>query len=100
MSVAPESSRNRIMIFGPKTGGTYVVEFGQPRARHWRSAYRLERLVCSKTSEHHIARLAAPLESFEDKREDSDGQNGSCHVAVLCRAKSGYSAVEFSAFGF
>ena len=27
MSVAPESGRNRIMIFGPKTDGTYVVEF-------------------------------------------------------------------------
>jgi hypothetical protein len=27
MSVAPESGRNRIMIYGPKTDGTYVVEF-------------------------------------------------------------------------
>ena len=27
MSVAPEDSRNRIMIYGPKNDGTYVVEF-------------------------------------------------------------------------
>ena len=27
MSVAPESSRNRIMIYGPKNDGTYIVEF-------------------------------------------------------------------------
>jgi hypothetical protein len=27
MSVAPEGGRNRIMIYGPKNDGTYVVEF-------------------------------------------------------------------------
>jgi hypothetical protein len=27
MSVAPPSGQNRIMIYGPKTDGTYVVEF-------------------------------------------------------------------------
>jgi len=27
MSVAPESGQNRIMIYGPKNDGTYVVEF-------------------------------------------------------------------------
>jgi len=27
MSVAPESGRNRIMIYGPKHDGTYIVEF-------------------------------------------------------------------------
>jgi hypothetical protein len=27
MSVAPPSGQNRIMIFGPKDDGTYVVEF-------------------------------------------------------------------------
>ena len=27
MSVAPESGRNRIMIYGPKDDGTYLVEF-------------------------------------------------------------------------
>jgi hypothetical protein len=27
MTVAPESGRNRIMIYGPKRDGTYVVEF-------------------------------------------------------------------------
>jgi len=27
MSVAPESGRNRIMIYGPKPNGTYEVEF-------------------------------------------------------------------------
>jgi hypothetical protein len=27
MSVAPESGGNRIMIYGPKNDGTYIVEF-------------------------------------------------------------------------
>jgi hypothetical protein len=27
MSVAPESGRNRIMIYGPKNDGTCIVEF-------------------------------------------------------------------------
>jgi len=27
MSVAPESGRNRIMIYGPEIDGTYIVEF-------------------------------------------------------------------------
>jgi hypothetical protein len=27
MSVAPESGRNRIMIYGPENDGTYLVEF-------------------------------------------------------------------------
>jgi len=27
MSVAPASGRNRIMIYGPKPDGTYVIEF-------------------------------------------------------------------------
>ena len=27
MSVAPPSGQNRIMIYGPKNDGTYVVEF-------------------------------------------------------------------------
>ena len=27
MSVAPESGRNRIMIYGPKNDGTYIAEF-------------------------------------------------------------------------
>jgi hypothetical protein len=36
MSVAPESGRNRIMIYGPKSDGTYIIEFrisdGEPLA--------------------------------------------------------------------
>jgi hypothetical protein len=27
MSVAPETGRNRIVIYGPKDDGTYIVEF-------------------------------------------------------------------------
>jgi hypothetical protein len=27
VSVAPESGRNRIMIYGPKPDGTYIIEF-------------------------------------------------------------------------
>jgi hypothetical protein len=30
MSVAPESGRNRIMIYGPENDGTYIVEFRAP----------------------------------------------------------------------
>jgi len=31
------SSKNRIMIYGPKDDGTYVVEFRKPAARRSRS---------------------------------------------------------------
>ena len=27
MSVAPPSGQNRVMIYGPKNDGTYIVEF-------------------------------------------------------------------------
>jgi hypothetical protein len=27
MSVAPENGQNRVMIYGPKNDGTYIVEF-------------------------------------------------------------------------
>jgi hypothetical protein len=37
------TAKNRIMIFGPKPDGTYVVEFGRPKARRWRSQYRAAR---------------------------------------------------------
>jgi hypothetical protein len=48
MSVAPaDGGRNRLMIYGPKNDGTYVVEFKTPMARRWRSACRLERPACS-----------------------------------------------------
>jgi hypothetical protein len=33
MSVAPSSGHNRIMIYGPKPDGTYVVEFKKPTAK-------------------------------------------------------------------
>jgi hypothetical protein len=39
MSVAPPSGQNRIMIYGPKSDGTYVVEFrtaeGDAMIRHF-----------------------------------------------------------------
>jgi len=44
MSVALESGRNRIMIYGPKGDGTYVVEFKMERL--WPSACPLERPAC------------------------------------------------------
>ena len=44
MSGAPESGRNRIMIYGPKGDGTYVVEF--KTADLWPSACPLERPAC------------------------------------------------------
>jgi hypothetical protein len=36
MSVALESGRNRIMIYGPKNDGTFVVEFKTATARRLR----------------------------------------------------------------
>jgi hypothetical protein len=44
MSVAPPSGYNRIMIYGPKPDGTYIVEFRiangdcllEPASTHWR----------------------------------------------------------------
>ena len=32
-----DTGKNRIMIYGPKDDGTYVVEFRTARARCWRS---------------------------------------------------------------
>ena len=34
------TGKNRIMIYGPKTDGTYVVEFRTARALSWRSQSR------------------------------------------------------------
>jgi hypothetical protein len=50
MSIGPESGRNRIMIYGPKNDGTYVVEFKTADGEALASACRLERPVCSNTS--------------------------------------------------
>jgi hypothetical protein len=33
------SGKNRIMIFGPKDDGTYVVEFRTGEVRRWRSRF-------------------------------------------------------------
>ena len=47
MSVAPpEGGRNRMMIYGPKPNGTYIVEFKTTDGERWRLACRLERLAC------------------------------------------------------
>jgi hypothetical protein len=35
-----EAGKNRIMIFGPKADGTYVIESRRPRARRWPSRSR------------------------------------------------------------
>jgi hypothetical protein len=39
MSVAPPSGQDRIMIYGPKDDGTYVLSFGPPAANRSRSRY-------------------------------------------------------------
>ena len=50
MSVAPESGRNRIMIYGPKADGTYELEFQPLTARRWQLAYRQVRPECLSIS--------------------------------------------------
>jgi hypothetical protein len=40
------TGKNRIMIYGPKNDGTYIIDSRRPRARRWRSACRLERPAC------------------------------------------------------
>jgi hypothetical protein len=35
MGVAPENGRNRIVIYGPKSDGTYVVEFKTADGEAW-----------------------------------------------------------------
>jgi hypothetical protein len=45
MSVAPPSDQNRIMIYGPKPDGTYIVEF-RAAAGEVRSRYRGTRRRC------------------------------------------------------
>jgi hypothetical protein len=49
MSVAPESGRNRIMIYGPKNDGTYIVDFKTADGEAL-AISRLERPACSSTS--------------------------------------------------
>src|SRR5262249_6474778 len=50
MSVAPPGGQDRIMIYGPKSDGTYIIEFRMADASRWRSACRLERLAYSSIS--------------------------------------------------
>jgi hypothetical protein len=44
------AGKNRIMIFGPKTDGTYVSSLGRPRVTCWRSRSRGRRLRRSDIS--------------------------------------------------
>jgi len=50
MSVAPESGRNRIMIYGRRTMVLTSWSSRQPMARRWPSACRLEKPACSSIS--------------------------------------------------
>jgi hypothetical protein len=50
MSVAPEDGRNRIMIYGPKTDGSYIVEFRIADGEELAISCRLARLPCSSIS--------------------------------------------------
>ena len=47
MSVAPpEGGRNRIMIYGPKRDGTYIVEFKTADGEALAMSVPAERLAC------------------------------------------------------
>src|SRR5262249_57801926 len=50
MSVAPPGGQDRIMIYGPKSDGTYIIEFHMADGGRWRSAGRLERPAYSTLS--------------------------------------------------
>ena len=50
MSVAPPGGQDRIMIYGPKSDGTYIIEFHMADGGRWRSACRLERPAYSSIS--------------------------------------------------
>jgi hypothetical protein len=42
--------KNRMIIYGPKTDGTYIVEFRSQMVRRWRSACPQARPACSSIS--------------------------------------------------
>jgi len=46
MSVALEVGRNRIMIYGPRNDGTYIVEFKTADGKLWQSTCPLEKPAC------------------------------------------------------
>jgi hypothetical protein len=44
--VITESGKNRIMIYGPKTDGTYIIEFRIANGEALAISVRLERPAC------------------------------------------------------
>jgi adenine C2-methylase RlmN of 23S rRNA A2503 and tRNA A37 len=50
MSVAPENGRNRILIYGPKNDGTYIVEFRTADGEALAISVPAGETVCSSTS--------------------------------------------------
>jgi hypothetical protein len=52
MSVAPPSGQNRIMIYGPKNDGTYIVEF---RTANGEARIRSSGLLCVRRARRGIS---------------------------------------------
>ena len=50
MSVAPPSGQNRVMIYGPKNDGTYIVEFRKLTVTRWRLACPRVKPACLNIS--------------------------------------------------
>ena len=73
MSVAPPGGHDRIMIYGPKSDGTYIVEFrmadGESLAR---SACRLERPAYSSIS-RRACLTACSCRTFREEHSPRPG---------------------------
>jgi hypothetical protein len=61
------TGKNRIMIYGPKTDGRYVVKF-RTAASRWRSRCRAERPACSSTSRERRAAPMAQMTNWSARR--------------------------------
>jgi bifunctional non-homologous end joining protein LigD len=61
------TGKNRIMIYGPKTDGRYVVKF-RTAASRWRSRCRVERPACSSTSRERRAAPMAQMTNWSARR--------------------------------
>ncbi len=55
------TAKNRVMIFGPKADGTYVLSSRRQRGRRWRSQSPGQRQRCSNNADRPAARVAIHL---------------------------------------
>jgi len=57
------TAKNRVMIFGPKADGTYVLSSRRQRGRHWRSQSPGQRQRCSNIS-RSVCRMDCSCRTF------------------------------------